>query len=253
MASFQANLARLRRIAPRDMEVVLWTDVPRERFEEANLARGRGDAEAGGVPQMLDFAVKAGVVLVNIHEVFSVGEPMRLRAMFEQEMAGQSPEGATQASDIARFEILLRLGGAYSDPDNPLLISDGAALDEHLTDLFRAKALAAHRVLDAGSLNNSAFLAARNHPFNLAMLDLIERRYGLDQRELYESGYFPLPPLPSRLPGDELVENLGKWANNGTKVFRRRSVLLRTDPEALMALRLEQDVPLLNEVFRATS
>ncbi len=106
------------------------------------------------------------------------------------------------------MEISYRFGGIYSDGDNTLVSLDG------LQDAFSRHGFAVHGRPDA--LDNSAVLAARQHPFPRRYLDAIGRNYALTQADLLSTAL-------------EMVETLaGAWLTLPQLRVHRNSVFSRT-------------------------
>lgn len=105
---FLRNLGYAARTYADEIEVVLWTDLPRATIADPDddAARGlSGWARANGVP------------LLNVFEVFHAEAPMITHAQFVLEMCKQLPGGYAAASDLLRLEIVERFGGIYADGD----------------------------------------------------------------------------------------------------------------------------------------
>ena len=250
MKGLQENLIQLRQLAPQDMEVVLWTDIPRLLFDDVragielrSAAEYGAVADAGGAQRMLEFAERTGVILLSVEEVFHDGDPMGSAALYKQEMAKLLPEGYAQASDILRWEILYRFGGIYTDQDN-LILKAGSQLDTEIAEIFKVAGAAGHRFADdeRRRLNNSAIMAARSHPLSRVMLDLIAENYKFDQFDLYDEG--PTPNTP-----EALAREAAAWTKEDASLWRR-SILLRTGPEALESLDVHNALPDLNGILR---
>ncbi|HEY6497010.1 MAG TPA: hypothetical protein VIZ43_27345, partial [Trebonia sp.] len=251
MQSFQENLGRLRLHAPAGAEVLLWTDIPRHVFDDVRHGRtprpGAG-YDPAGTEQMLEWARRNNVILAGV-EVFHEDAPMVNAALYKQAVARLLPDGSTQASDILRWEILHRFGGVYTDSDNEPLAT-GQELDDILADAFGSTGAAVHKFPrdHGGGLNNSAVMTARRHPLARAMLDTIADNYQLDQLNLYAKSKHRIRPIPN---DDSPVTRAAvpEWAQQRGLITRRRSVLLRTGPEALELLDVRDAVSDLNGAF----
>jgi hypothetical protein len=118
--AFMRRLASTARLGTR-FEFVLWTDVTRADFD---AVRGvPGPAALTGRPrqvrEMLDWAQRHGIRLVNVDEVFSAEQPGRLDRPVRIERSRASSHGYRAASYLLRVDILNRFGGVYgqSMPD----------------------------------------------------------------------------------------------------------------------------------------
>ncbi len=129
-AAFMANITAAAQANPA-FTFAVWTDVTRAEFDAVRTDEpvdGRGRQ----VREMLRWAERNGVRLVNVDEVFDAGHPMTMDGPVRVERGRGNPTGLAAGSDLARVEILRRFGGVYSDGDNVI----GA-------DLWRAAASAA--------------------------------------------------------------------------------------------------------------
>ena len=183
------------------LQVVLWTDVPRDQFTQ----------DDGDVAEMRNWAQRHHITLLSPDEVFHAQEPMSLAAEYHLETAKGTAAGYGAASDILRMEILYRFGGIYTDGDNAVHGLDG------LRNLLSAPGFAVHAA--APQVNNSALLAARGHPFVKAYLHQVADNYRLRQDELAPSKH---------AVGNSLQAHREHYRDGN--VFRRRSVMERTGP-----------------------
>ncbi len=112
---------------------------------------------------MLTWARKNHIHLINIHEVFHNTRPMTLHHQYTAETAKQLPCGYAGASDHLRLDIIHLLGGTYLDGDNHITTSD----PDTLTALLDAVTASPHgftlHMLPAG-INNDLIIAPARHP-----------------------------------------------------------------------------------------
>ncbi|MEV0133075.1 hypothetical protein AB0H83_32015 [Dactylosporangium sp. NPDC050688] len=216
---FQENLAEM---AAAGVPVVLWTDIPRATFHLAEEAPENVEGPLAGVRQMLDWARRHDIWLINVDEIFHADAPMRLAAQYRMEMAKRMGLGYAAASDIVRLEIERRFGGGHTDPDNRIEVPESVAVDELLRSQLGPDGFAVHALELSGGVEvaNSAMLAARNHPFVNAYLDRIAHNYTLPQSQLG--------------PGHNVTDRASAEAWTWPDLrHRRSSVLARTGPENL--------------------
>ncbi len=211
---FRENVADLAARTSPSWRVLVWTDVPRDTFARALQPPAGGPDPLAAVRKMLVWALDSGVLLINVDEVFHAGAPMPLAEFYRMELAKRVGLGYGAASDILRLAILDRFGGLYSDGDNRLV-----SLDD-LRDVFNQYGFAVHASDDSPKWNNSALLAARQHPFARRYLDAIERNYALTQADLLG---------PERVRPPVRVQN-AEWVTNYGLRLLRHSVLFRTGP-----------------------
>jgi len=200
---------------------VLWTDVPREQFDQALRTRPPADGSPDPLADVRDMAhwARANKVrLINVGEVFNSEHPMRLQEFYNAEAGKQVGPGYAAASDILRMEVMHRFGGMYSDGDNAIL---------GLRDLHRVarsdEGYAIQKSMDKGykakfkEFSNSAFVMSKGHPFAQEYLDQLRENYGKSQDEL----------MP-KADADFLDSPRG--------FVRRNSVMYRTGPEVIRSL-----------------
>jgi hypothetical protein len=127
------------------VDFVVWTDIPRDRFEAAVRAPAppAGPDPLAEVRRLLRWARENGILLVNVHEVFHARAPTRLHAQFVLEMAKQLPRGYASASDHLRVEIIHRFR-LYADGDNSFVCRDGSPLPGTLPRFFDLLAASEH-------------------------------------------------------------------------------------------------------------
>ena len=126
-ALFMRNVAD-GKAAARGFTFVVWTDVPRMEIAAALHGSAPAGSRARQVGEMVNWAKKNNIRLVNVDEVFSAGHPMTVvDGQVRTERARGNPVGWAAASDLARVEILHRFGGVYSDGDNDLARLGGLA------------------------------------------------------------------------------------------------------------------------------
>ncbi|MFT7841846.1 toxin glutamine deamidase domain-containing protein [Saccharothrix sp. BKS2] len=218
MANFRENYGAAGQAYEGAAQLVLWTDVPRDQFDEARSTPpppNGGPDPLADVRDMLEWAKNNNIVLVNVHEVFNSASPMGLHEFFLMEMNKQVGPGYAAASDILRLEILRRFGGVYSDGDNRI-----QNLDEIEDIVASPEAFAVHRH-SGGNPGNSAFVMPKNHPFAQMYLDEVRNRYTKNQRDLYPEGIDVISPT---------------YFDRGKGYVHRNSVMLRTGPTILEAL-----------------
>ncbi|MEV5764328.1 hypothetical protein AB0L34_07120 [Micromonospora sp. NPDC052213] len=102
------------------VDFVLWTDIPRARFD---AARATPPAPAGQpdplapVRALLTWADTHGIHLVSVAELFHANAPMTLHSPYALELNRGLPQGFAAASDHLRVEVVHRFGGLYADGD----------------------------------------------------------------------------------------------------------------------------------------
>ncbi|MEV4615651.1 hypothetical protein AB0K43_24120 [Kitasatospora sp. NPDC049258] len=178
-----------RRYAGR-VDFVLWTDVPRERFERARATppppNGRRDPLAY-VRRLLDWAEHSGIRLVDIFEVFHRDAPMRLHRQAVLELAKQLPRGYASFGDLLRVELLERFGGAYVDGDIGFADGPGA---EPLPAFFDRIAGSVHGFTvnpRPGGVDNDAIVAPAGHPAIRLWTERARLNYCRTQPEIFGS------------------------------------------------------------------
>ncbi|WP_191259944.1 hypothetical protein [Amycolatopsis oliviviridis] len=202
-------------------QAVLWTDVPRRRFEAA-LAN-ESDASYAGERQMARWARSNGINLVNVDEVFNAEAPMRLDSFYRAELTKGTRRGYAAASDTLRVQALARFGGLYLDGDDRLLTPD-ILLRVHESPLgFGVSGVsgAAWSVPET-MWNNNGLAWAKGHPMGWVYLDVLERSYRLPQAEVF-------PDVLAKAEKESFVTRFGRP--------RRHSVLWRTGPQLFPKLR----------------
>lgn len=175
------------------LDVVVWTDVPRRCFDEARACppwpAGTRDPLAPA-RAMLTWAQCHGIGLISIHEVFHAGSPMVTHDQYTAEMAKQLPRGYSTASDHLRAEVIYRFGGVYVDGDNsfdcdgtgrPLTNLPGVLADVAAT----LPGFTFHLVPPADNLNGDVLIAPARHPAVRLLLELLRASYLLPQRQLF--------------------------------------------------------------------
>ncbi|MBB5825860.1 hypothetical protein [Micromonospora carbonacea] len=102
------------------VDFVLWTDIPRSRFD---AARATPPAPAGHpdplapTRALLAWAGTHGIHLVSVAELFHANAPMTLHTPYALELNRRLPQGFAAASDHLRVEVVHRFGGLYADGD----------------------------------------------------------------------------------------------------------------------------------------
>ncbi|MFC7017473.1 hypothetical protein ACFQMH_38470, partial [Streptomyces viridiviolaceus] len=192
---FRWNLERLATGRP-DVTVVLWTDVTRAEFDdaEAGAKQPEQDGETGDrrtqVLDMLHWARAARVRLVNVDEVFSRTSPMALDGVYRAETARSTGAAYTAAAAILRLEVLDRFGGVYRD--------QGTAVTADLTAELRRVADSAHSFGVArheGQPSDAVLIAPAGHPFLEIHRQVIRENYTRTSAEN------ALQSLPARTDG----------------------------------------------------
>lgn len=103
-----------------EVDFVLWTDIPRARFD---AARAGPPVPPGGldpsapVRDLLAWAGSHGIHLVSVFELFHATAPMTLHTPFVLELNQRLPRAFAAASDHLRIEVVHRFGGLYADGD----------------------------------------------------------------------------------------------------------------------------------------
>ncbi|MEV5539395.1 hypothetical protein AB0L13_21280, partial [Saccharopolyspora shandongensis] len=195
--------------------VVLWTDVPREKFADPNALE---------VQLLSDWAREHGVILVNVHEVFNSDSPMKLQAPFQAELMKGTKAGYAAASDILRMELLKRFGGVYSDGE---YVTGQKFFPEAAETVTTEAGYGVHVHAPNGLLNakagNDLFVVPKGHPFADAYLDHLAENYRKAQSEL-------IPEFQQQLDRED---GAGLYHGNSPVKARRHSVMYRTGPENL--------------------
>jgi hypothetical protein len=118
--SFWTNYATAADTYAGEIDFVLWTDIPRERFDAARThAEPEPDRDHPPAPvrDLLAWAVTHDIHLVNVAEVFHATAPMTLHHPYLLECGQLTPRAFAAASDHLRVEVVHRFGGLYADGD----------------------------------------------------------------------------------------------------------------------------------------
>ncbi|MFI7605000.1 hypothetical protein ACIBTV_07735 [Micromonospora sp. NPDC049366] len=215
-AVVRRNVEDLSRTAAAEgFTVILWTDVPRERFRE----------RTGEVAEMGRWMRRHGIVGLRPDEVFHEDEQMTLAAEYRLEAGRGTAAGYAAASDILRLE-LSRFGGIYTDGDNPVHSLTG------LRELLRPPGFGVHA--NPPGLNNSALFMPRGHPFMTRYLEMISSNYRLRQDELYPEAHFV---------GNSLADHHAHYIQVSEQSYRRRSTMERTGPITLASVAMSLGIP----------
>jgi hypothetical protein len=102
------------------VDFVLWTDIPRHRFDRARTVPPVPDGGTDPLEparKLLRWAEEHGIHLVNVGEVFHASAPMTLHTPYTLELAQGVPRAFAAASDHLRVEVVHRFGGLYADGD----------------------------------------------------------------------------------------------------------------------------------------
>ncbi|MFD8814791.1 hypothetical protein ACFV23_25690, partial [Streptomyces sp. NPDC059627] len=167
---------------------VLWTDVPRAEIGNA-LAGHRGPAgsRAAKVFDLVQWAGRAGIGLLNVDEVFNASRPMRLNDAFRTELAKQTGPGWAAASDLLRVAVVKEFGGLYSDGDH---VIDSLADLHDIGQGARQDTYAVYSEFVPQTQNyniaNGVLLAPAGHPVLTMLEDTHLRNYEKTQRQLYQ-------------------------------------------------------------------
>ena len=188
---FWRNYAAAARRYAGQVDFVVWTDIPRQRFAEA-LAQpapaGQADPLAE-VRALLDWAREHGILLVNVFEVFHAQAPMRLHAQFVLEMCKQLPRGFASASDHLRVEIVHRFGGLYADGDMIFVPDPGRPPPETLPQFFDrlARSTPAFTMNPApdGRVGADMLAAPARHPAIALWLECARLNYFWNQPDMF--------------------------------------------------------------------
>jgi hypothetical protein len=173
--AFRANVGRAADRYRGQAVFPVFTDVPRADFDLARrITPGQPVSDhLAGVRSMLNWAAAhPNVLVVNIHEVFNATAPMIAHPYFMAEANKPVGTGKAAASNIARAEIVLRLGLGYSDGDN--LIGD------HLLDDLR-NGLKSPAGYAAGGGYKSFYAAFAGHPLFRGYLTRLAGAYTRNQ------------------------------------------------------------------------
>ncbi|HET6500313.1 MAG TPA: hypothetical protein VFG87_06060 [Amycolatopsis sp.] len=178
--------------------MVLFTDVPRAEFEALDHGiplPNKDPNRAEAVRNMLEWARRHRILLVNVWEVWNSQTPMFLHNGFVTEMNKQVGAGFAAASDILRLENANRFGLPYTDGDNVLQYDDATEMVDDLLDILDSDAgYAVHRNPEMRNfVGNSAFVVPLGHPFAKMYLDKIALNYGRPQANLAPLMHTPVP------------------------------------------------------------
>ncbi|MFE0019823.1 glycosyltransferase [Amycolatopsis sp. NPDC059021] len=199
-------------------QAVLWTDVPRDRVE-AVLAGDRDDSLTG-VREMVEWAQKNDIVLVNIDEVFNSASATPLDSFYRAELSKGTELGYAAASDILRMLIVYAFGGLYIDGDDAVRQPGGLRRVHETAGFgFGKKKVTVPR--EELFLNNSIIASAKGHPMHLVWFDMLKEHYDLTQLEVF-------PLVAAVAPREQ--------AGAGQGLVRRHSVMHRTGPNLLVKL-----------------
>ncbi|WP_405097155.1 hypothetical protein [Micromonospora sp. NBC_01412] len=128
--SFWANYGTAAAHYAGEVDFVLWTDIPRARFDAARVTPPARPDPLAPVRDLLAWAATHGIHLVNVSEVFHTSAPMTLHTPFALEMGQRVPQAFAAASDHLRVEVVHRFGGLYADGDLHFLPDTGAPSEE---------------------------------------------------------------------------------------------------------------------------
>ncbi|WP_327250036.1 hypothetical protein [Streptomyces sp. NBC_01320] len=202
----------------RDLQFVLWTDIPRADFDRAKaLGQAWDSPRLADVGNMLSWAAPRNIVVVNVDEVFNAQSPMLLHEFYKAESAKQTGPGHAAASDILRLEVTRRFGGVYLDGDNAF--HDPSSLTEVLDS---REGYAIDHDKNTGSIGNSSLAMSMNHPFAAVYLDEMKKRYSKSQRDL-------MPPDIHSADSTYLATPQGRIRRN-TAVLNSVALRIGIDP-----------------------
>ncbi|MFS8105216.1 hypothetical protein LFM09_49810 [Lentzea alba] len=186
-AQFRKNMTEAAELNP-DFDVILWTDVSRQAIEEVGVQLATGRSLRGRfreIAEMLEWARRSRIRLVNVDEVFSTESPMTMWSELMAERARRLGAGYAAFSDVARVEILHRFGGVYTDGDNRVV--------GKLNKLARRVALSvdgfAMLTDHKGLVNNAGMASAARTKATQEYLSVLATRYSLPIVDLYEERY----------------------------------------------------------------
>ncbi|HEX9623099.1 MAG TPA: hypothetical protein VF979_01870, partial [Streptosporangiaceae bacterium] len=172
-----------------EADFVLVMDVPRRVIAAVRgLPAAPGDPGLAGVWGMLDWAERTGVRLVNRFELRSAIGSTDLFAESATEMVKQAGPGYAAGSDLDRVNLMVWIGGLYTDGDNPIDNLDV------LAEVAESKAGFALQVIRGGAeIVNAAYAAPPRHPFFLRLREEYVRVHRMSQLELYGSDSLQMP------------------------------------------------------------
>ncbi|TDC28538.1 hypothetical protein E1211_27725, partial [Micromonospora sp. 15K316] len=240
---FRRNIeAFARRTGRAGFRTNLFTDVTRAEFlAAARMPEFRSVEETendrlDAVRDMLVWAQRHNIRLINIHEVFHAEVDLPIQRFLLAELNKQQGRGYAAAADIVKVLLLTLFGGWQTDGDNTLSramahFDDGTRAPvwlEEVSTLFQEDGYAIHAQPDRGLVGNSSMFGSRGHPFFQRYLERLEQNYEKTQRAL----------LP--VPDDDERAAAETWVRNSMFRPRRHSVMSRTGPDNLG--RLSQDV-----------
>ncbi|MEV4346926.1 toxin glutamine deamidase domain-containing protein [Actinoplanes sp. NPDC049596] len=200
-ADARAVLVASARVLGGDWRTVLWTDVPRRDIQAVQQARAQGQNPYPELRDMIEWADREHVLLINVDEIFNADEPMALNDFYRSEKSKLEVRGYTAASDILRIEVMYRFGGLYADLDDTIVSLAG------LRETFeqRGFAIMVLRNQDPVSVINSSFLSSRHSPFMNAHRHVTHRSYTVRQDALiparvqeYDPQLFAYPAIHAR-------------------------------------------------------
>jgi hypothetical protein len=201
-----------------EVDFVLWTDLPRAVCEAARAAHVPDCLAA--VRDLLAWADRHGIHLVNVFEVFHAAAPMTLHTPFLLELSQAVPQAFAAASDHLRIEVVHRFGGLYVDGDLHLAPAEATmAVKDHpgyrlfrgrwhgeaesdgpqgVPELLARVAGGRHgftlNVLTDAIVLNDVIAGPAGHPALALWLEGARYNYLRDQREVFggtEPGYEP--------------------------------------------------------------
>lgn len=219
--SFWANYGAAADRYAGEVDFVLWTDIPRARFDAARTSApapaGRPDPLAPA-RALLAWAGTHGIHLVSVSELFHATAPMTLHTPYAIELNQRLPRSFAAASDHLRVEVVYRFGGLYADGDLPFTPSnmDDTGPDSgpgyrlfhgrwhgsadpggpaRLPELFDRVAASRHgftlNALTDQIVLNDVILAPAGHPALALWLEGARYNYLRDQRELFGAATHP--------------------------------------------------------------
>lgn len=121
--SFWANYGAAADAYAGEVDFVLWTDIPRSRFDAARAGR------PGPVRDLLTWATAHGITVLDVAEVFHATAPMTLHHPYTLELGQGVPRAFAAASDHLRVEVVHRFGGLYADGDLHFVAPPGPPTD----------------------------------------------------------------------------------------------------------------------------
>ncbi|MER8184889.1 hypothetical protein [Kitasatospora sp. NPDC094015] len=201
---FRDNYGRAALRYAGELDFVLWTDLSRSLVAEARAgAADSGDRRLAAVRSTVDWARAHGIHLVDLHEVFHAGAPMRLHRPFVLEMAKQLPRGYGAASDHLRVDVVGRFGGAYVDGD--MLFTGALTPTETLPDLLdrTARSRPGFTMNPGLGVGNDVIVAPARHPALALWAECARLNYGRSQPELFGGLHAMARPFVNRSRQDQ--------------------------------------------------